>query len=372
MKDDLKKICYILNLCFWIHFVGFTQKFSCVRKYSFVTCISLTFAMFNEINYAYIQYVIVRKHYEIDNSLHKKDLFILLFTTLESMQRFLLYFKRRKLNKLLHDTCRMYKSIIRDNDAKFTEKLLIVLFINELMGLGVITLFSLSLINEIFFSDPKEEFYYGFISPPYAQTCCYISIILSHWNLLTPTITIYFCCKCYMIKRILLEFKKRLSTGSGSNINSLFHMYTNITELVASINDFYQTLLVNTFSILMGLVFYESYILIFTVTDSNYLKVYRILNFSLHCLRFAFICLYSSAVTNIASDIKNMVYQLSVDITDWKILRFVLMASDTFVGFKILDSVIINKQLIVFAVGSIFTYCIMIASFSFKEEDDDH
>lgn len=360
----MKKSLYVLNLYLWIHFIGFTEKFSSRRKSTVITAISLVFAAFNELNGLYFQFAIFQNYYQSNTLLNKKELFLFLLTSLESVQRFMLYFKRQRLNTLLKETAKIYLTLTRKSKLNLSKKVMVILIVNEVISAMVILIISLA---SGFFTDTQDAFYYGFIPPPHAETCYLISVTLVNWNLLTPAIAICFCFKCYMIKHIFIEYKKRM-LYENMNVNVLFQLYTRITKLISSINDLYQMLLVNTFVILLGWVFYESYLLLFTKTDSNYVKVYRIIDVVTYFLRFVLICVCASSVTNIASSVKEMVYQLSVDVTDWKILRFVLKANDTFVGFKILDSVIINKQLIVFAVGSLFTYGIMIASFSLNEE----
>lgn len=73
-------------------------------------------------------------------------------------------------------------------------------------------------------------------------------------------------------------------------------------------------------------------------------------------------CLFSSSVTNAAVGLEDMM--LSQSIGQNRELQFLLKVKGRFVGFTLLDSLVINKNLILSATGSLLTYGLMVATFN--------
>lgn len=73
-------------------------------------------------------------------------------------------------------------------------------------------------------------------------------------------------------------------------------------------------------------------------------------------------CLFSSSVTNAAVGLEDVMLSQSVGRN--REIQFLLKVKGRFLGFTLLDSLVIDKSLILSATGSLLTYCLMVATFN--------
>lgn len=102
---------------------------------------------------------------------------------------------------------------------------------------------------------------------------------------------------------------------------------------------------------------------------SEYLLLYRILNIIVCFIRFLVICIFASCTSKAGSELKRSIYDVEVQNNDrWKYFRLINKINDKFVEFKLLDSLVLDKNLILAAVRSLVTYGIIIATFNINSK----
>lgn len=89
----------------------------------------------------------------------------------------------------------------------------------------------------------------------------------------------------------------------------------------------------------------------------------------IYFIRFAIICLFASSTSKAGLEFKRSVYTHLVQAHErWKSFLLVVKMNESFVEFKLLDSLVIDKNLILAAVGSIVTYGIIITTFNMNSK----
>lgn len=73
------------------------------------------------------------------------------------------------------------------------------------------------------------------------------------------------------------------------------------------------------------------------------------------------ICLFSSSLTNIATEVTYMIIKIPCEVTP-----FIIHFQNKFEEFKLLDYIIIGNSFFIACIAGLFTYGIIIAAFNSK------
>lgn len=192
---------------------------------------------------------------------------------------------------------------------------------------------------------------------------------MEKWGSLTLFIPIYFYCFCFVLKQRINGFKKKVEKERNVDLNSLREICTEISNLTSDINKALHDILLTAFVILLGSVFYHTYSILIEKSMTEYMLLYRISNLVIYFVRFAAICSFASSTSEAGSELKKSIYDFDVKNGDrWKFFRLFIRINEKFVEFKLLDSLVIDKNLILAAMGSLVTYGIIIATFNINSK----
>lgn len=208
----------------------------------------------------------------------------------------------------------------------------------------------------------ENEFYLNFFRPSISTPIYYITKFLSFWSSTLLFIPINFGSLCFSLKYILLKSTKELIRKKNMPYQYLFETYDEISKLISHVNRKMQSFLLSIFTILLLNIFYSAYNVVFTECESVSSLIYYWITIISYYIMFVLMCLFSSSVTNAAVGLEDMM--LSQSIGQNRELQFLLKVKGRFVGFTLLDSLVINKNLILSATGSLLTYGLMVATFN--------
>lgn len=239
--------------------------------------------------------------------------------------------------------------------------LFLALLINDIFTVIANVTYFVTPGSDSLFRYAREGGYYGYIPPPFADSAIIVSYILSDWCAMTHFIPALFCCLCFVLKKILQGFKLKLLKMDRRSSDRFYHTYSEILRVISTTNKYFSEMLVITFTVLLVRVFHNTYVLLLSDPTK---KAFRVTTILLCFVRFAIICISSASVKNAVSEIKHMALDILVDGRKCENIRLVLKIKEDFDGFKLLDSLIIDRNLIFSAVGSLLTYGILIANIS--------
>ena len=184
------------------------------------------------------------------------------------------------------------------------------------------------------------------------------------WSLMGLFIPIYFCILCFALRNILLKNKEKLICAKNSSRPCLFQRYDEISEMISFVNKNMQSFLLLNTSVLLANTFYSAYNLVFVEYPSTTRYIYYCICLFSDYFMFVAMCMFASTVSNAAVDFEEMMLAYPACLYEKKDFLFLLKIRGRFNGFKLLDSLIIDKNLILSATGCLLTYGLMIATFS--------
>lgn len=351
----------LLNFYISLHGFAYAVKFKWKLKNIFFIVFSTLFIIINDINKLYlIAYQIIfwkrtRRHYSRT-----------LLLILEYLLRILYFLKRKKFKYLNWHIDKICSMLIPHNTLQYKNKLILVLLINDIYI--IVKTFLWLVANDYI---PIMNGHDNNITSEYKSSLSslnnvYIfSIFLEKWGTLTPFISVYFCCFCFTLKHTINGYKKKLEKQQKVGVNSLDKICTEISNLTYYIYEVFHDFLILVFIILLVNVFYHTYIILVNYSMTEILLYYRIFNIVFYFIQFVAICMCSSSASKAGFEFKRMIYNHKFKTHErWTYFQLVTKINDNFVEFKLLDSLAIDKNLILATVGSLITYGIIIATFN--------
>lgn len=336
-KRNFRNNFNALNIHLWAHFVGFQCKSNDIFKFIASVTLLLTAEIINSLcTIKRLQF-----EYRIHNNIEKSQIVLAVQFSLEFLLRILLYRNRRKFSVIHLKLSKMYYIVSGKTSSYFQKRIALILLISDFTNIGI-TLYHVIVNNFPF--PPNNVFYAGLR-------------LLWNWNSMSVTIPAYFVCYCYILIEILDEMKKQLLCKNSNNAQHFYAVYDKINNLIIFINEIFHFMLLITFAILLGWEFYDTYLLIFT-------KLYRkmeilLLLILITSLRIIAMCCFSSFVSKLSAEVKDLVFRIPSDITP-----FILNLQNKVSSFTLLDTYVTGKNLIVTFIGSLLTYGILIATLS--------
>lgn len=360
-----KAIPRLLNIYLCFHGLAYPVKFKLKCKNLIFFAAATLFTITNEMNKLYS---ILTRFTSFENRRNNNVLTLIMI--LECLLRIQFFLKRKHLKYLNHHMAKIYSTIIPYTIQKYRNVLIIVLIINDICTLAKIFSWYLTLEPFTVFSYPGDTFSYGYVNGPASRPLYFFSVFLESWCFVTPYIPVYFCCFCLALKQMINGLKKRLEKRPTLNFKSVDQICIEISNLTSDFNEALHYILLLAFVILLGRVFYHTYTMLVDKQASEYLLLYRILNIIICFIRFLVICIFASSTSKAGSELKRSIYDVEVQNSSdrWKYCRLINKINDKFVEFKLLDSLVLDKNLILAAVGSLVTYGIIIATFNINSK----
>lgn len=347
------------NIFFWIHGIGFTTNFMWAFKPVVLFIISVVFFIIFEGNTIYA--MIAHYNSTYNGGISKRNCVLYFLFILEGMLRIILYINRRKFNALNKRLLKIYAALSSRNLMKFKYVTFFVLVINDILDVFVIVaLHSEENLSHIL-KYLGDNHTYGYIKAPHSTPAFYASLLISDWSAMTYIVPIYFCCFCYILKRVICAFREKLIIMSKTNFDLVHLTYHNIYNLICLANRTFHAMLLITFTVFIAKVFNACYFIIF---EGEYRTINRISPILL-LPRFALMCIFSASVINAASDLKEGIYGAAIPLNaKWESTRLFCKMNNDFFGFKLLGNIIIDNTLILSSVGILVTYGMLYTTFN--------
>lgn len=336
-----RKSLKILHVYFWLHGLGLSSKFGprCVRRRS-SKFVSVLLAVFIDGNMIYVTYLVLR-NYKVSGNGNLIRIFVLLcFNTLTLIQRYFLYSRNAYLDKQLSRVLWVCSQIpVIRSPPDFCRILLVFLFLGDVY---------LILMMILFFETLTYNPLYDLISKTTpSSTWVYVAYFCIFWKNTGHCIALYFTIVCLSLKR----------TFSGMGDVRISWPYNTLVDVTKSFNEILHPLILAMLMECLGHVFYQSFNLFYIHSDSLSLLVYKVLYATFHYLRFLVVCVSASSATNAAYDAK---YR----IRGFLAIKNVQELNEHCPAFTVLDSIVVDKSLVLTASGILLTYGVMVATLS--------
>lgn len=359
-------IIYVISIYLSVHGIGFAGR--CRRNFKNSVQLLLSFSLlfiFESIRLFTLSHDLILIVYG-DEKINKDFIFVYILTSVEWFLRLSLFTKKKILMLIMKRVFDLYSNIILQNTKKFKLVLIFVLLTMDACTLLQYVCFCYCFIEVDILNDSVEtELYHNFLGFSISTSTLknYIKEFVLHWSSVVIFVPFYFCSLCFAIKNILIESKKKLIREKDISYQSLFEVYDEISQFISYVNGKMQFLLLATMFVLLGNIFYSAYVVVF-IKSASACPSYPSSCIILYCTVFIMMCLFASSVTNAAVDLENMILARPIIHYGERGVQFLQKVKGNFIGFKLLDSLIIDKNLILSATGSLLTYGLMIATFN--------
>lgn len=365
-ENKMDKIPTLLNIYLCLHGLACAVRFKWTCKNLILFFASTLFMVINEVNKLYR---IFARFVDKDYSLRKRNENLLtIIMILECLLRILFFLKRDKLNLILHRMVKIFYAVAPHKISKYRYILILMLIINDIYIIATALSFYLSMDPPHIFPYLGNNFTYGYISAPTSTPLFYLSVFLQIWGFANPFIPIYFCFICSVFMQIIHGFKNKLQKVKDTDYNSLDQICTKVLKLTSDINAVFHDILLVEFIILLGSVLKNTYSILLEESLMEFVLVERISNTVVYFIRFVMICVFASTASKAGLELKNSILSYVAKSHErWKSLLLVIKINESFVEFKLLDSLVLDKNLVLAAVGSIVTYGIIIATFNVRK-----
>lgn len=357
MVDMIVKDFSPFNIYLWIHFIGYTETSALSKRFFIVTSASIVLSLINE---GCSVVLLIHGLFKVYKRPSREAILPNVLIIGELYVRILLCLNRRKLHIAFEKLAKLYASQEQDMQPKLKTKLIATLSLIDLCFLFQLIIFHIFDTHSDSYLGSHKQCDFHFLGS-YSKFICYAINYLLFMNMVSPFVAVFFCCECYMLKHILLNFKENLLRQP--DLNQSFHDYKEITNGISWINDTFHNMLLTALSMNLIWTFYMSYLLLFTDKMSIQEILIQVFVLASSFAQFCAPCIFGSHVKTAMAKVHEEIYNLPFDCKQVCSLPLLLKASREPVGFKLLDSVTVDKSLIISATGNLLTYGILIATF---------
>ena len=363
-------IVRIINIYMWLHGIGYIEKLK--RGFTNFSQLFLSFVLLFIFEGCTMYFIFDHLALMIENGKQNKEsIFLLILPMIDWLLRILLYRKRKVFMFIAQKVFNKYCITFSHKVQKFCVALILIFMSNDV--LDIIMYFYQSVVETgKLFGSHKNNYYFGMLRPTLSTIVYYLIMFVLYWTSMMSFVPIYFCSLCFALKNILRESRRKLVHEKNITLQHLFETYNETADLISYINHNIHSVLLSTFTVLLGSVFYYAYLIIFAESELASRQLHCYIYLVTYFTMFALMCLFASAVTNAAADFEDAILNQPIirknRDTDFRDVQFLLKIKGRFVGFMLLDSLVINKGLILAATGSLLTYGLMIATFNINSK----
>ena len=360
VTKSIQEIMKLLDTYLCLHGLTCMAKFKWTCKNFVLFCVSKLFIVINVINHIF--FLFIRCLALLKSSHSGRDYII--FVTISLMEFFLMllfFSKRSELKDLIRFMVKIYPITKSHSILKIKKVIILMLLLNDIF----ILLISFSYIGDKI-SEQNFEYLKELKISPHFFSILHACIFMDMWGYITPYIPIYFCCFCYVFRKIILELNEKFSKQALVKFDLIDEMYKKVLLLNTNINKTFHTMVFTTILIISGRLLYHTYSIVFSRSFMGSVNlVYRFANIVFSLTRFLIICVFAASVSAAANEFKNSVHDVPMKMNErWKYLRVAMKMNENFIGFKLLDSVKVDKSLFIALLGSLMSYGIIIATFN--------
>lgn len=349
-----------LNIYLWIHGIGFDRSTRYARRYSIKMAISIILLAVAEGNHALIVYRFAVDLFTANQEALKNIVLLLSLVFLNFILRYLFFTRRQQLNDITQKLATIYSQVSSNRKIIFKCR---VKFISMLLFSDIIFIIYVSLFFYVHADEySNEELRYGHIKSPYAVPMIIAVSLVWFWSYIHVAASAQFYSVCLVLKETLQAFKWKLCNSAESELQILSQFYCHITASVLEINKYLHPHVLTTLAYLLVRSFAQLYALMISTEKILWVHLFD----TIICLSYILIiCFSASSVVNADAEIKLIIQMLSVNQHSTpNTAVFLQSMREAFVGFKILDSIVIDTSFIFTAVGSLLTYGVLLATFS--------
>lgn len=334
----------LLNIYFWMHFIGFNGGWKMESKCIFKYVISMTLAVIVETFSLFSVYIYFPKVSAVNYKLYWA--FYISFT-LELWLRICLYKRRRRFSTINRKFRKLYGNLTHGNFFNLKLTIFTILFLNDICDISLALVHTIIMLS----NDP--------------DIIKMSSILILKWCNMSKSVPIFFCWYCFLLKVLLTELKKIVLRRQKNEVQHFYVMYDKIIDLISLTNEAFSTLLFVTFSIEFCWTFFYSYQLLFAEKKTKASNVCHILYIMLHVSRMTYACSYSSSISKNVQEVKDLILKYPSPLTSE-----ILYIHGKSPEFTLLDSIVVSKDLILTIFGSFITYGMLFATFQSNLDKD--
>ena len=352
-----------------VHGFLFISKYKLGFKGVAKFTMQLLFITFFESNMILLFFSRLQRIYSYD--CYRRDCIVFTVVLLfECFLRIQLHLKRKKLVLLTKQILRIYNTLSQKSLFPFKYVIFLILLFNDVSSI-LMGLILASRKKFLDFQRNGDDFYYGFIPPPYSAPIHYTGLFICNWSFMSHFFAVYFCNICLLSKITMREFKNKI-IHNEIGFNFLYKTYNDISVLISDLNQSLHTMILISFTLFAGKIFYGCYVILFAKEDevNSYRFIYLGFTLLISATYFVAMCLFSSSLTNSALELRGVLCDLRINMSRVsKILQFINKVNSDSIGFKILDTLNIDKSLLLATVGNLLTYGILIATFNINSSN---
>ena len=171
----------------------------------------------------------------------------------------------------------------------------------------------------------------------------------------------YFAFIWDVLKQILLQLEKEINSAD-SKTETLIEMFNEVLDVKKEVNEVFNNMILVTFINSFVAVFHHLLHFIFNTNATIWIHMYRLIAVIWYSLPFLTICLCSSCVIRSGNNFKYSLEKCRKE--ELMIIQSSAIFNQHSFTFTILDSIIIDKSLILSAGGALLSYGILMATFS--------
>lgn len=352
--EKLKEVRYaflILDIFFCVHGLGMFTKYTKFKSL-FPTVLALCLAILYEVNAVLFIITSLTRH-DISENKSTTALIVLIFQLcLKYFQRCCLYIQRKTLASNMQKLAGLYSRV-----ANKKSKMLKFISTVAVFELFIICIFPLAAITHYII---QKRLSYSFLY----SVWYYIVLFCVVFKAISACVALYFCFVCFLLKDVFIGIEQSTVLRG---LNPWMATYTEAIDIAKAVNKYFSSMLMICCTELLCTIFYESFSIFFLVKPITYDTLQRFIHVLLDFSVFIMICLSASAVKNCAKDAaeKFACYDFCA-----RRNGFNSGVISEFQGFTLLDSIIIDKSLILSALATLLTYGVMIAMFNASSKEN--
>lgn len=364
--ESVEKLFNILFIYFWIHGLGLPIERESEFKYKLLKFLSVAVSLLFEASNI-LFFIIKFKDSDISNTKNLVNAAVALtYFSLSLIQRYYLFSRRQKLKNVIDELADMSSRI--KLTSKLLRKLIFLLVITD--AILILTVYTsvtveisplceeqkLSVVEQ---TKPNKTLVEGLTlsegsCQSYIQWLPIIMFIVI-WKNTAMNVTIFFNLMCSVLANILLGLKALFSSAT-QNDEALIEIYNEFLDIMRAVIDIFSDMLLCTSIASLSFTFFHAYYILFTGSLAFYETASRILRLTICVSTFVSMCIFASYAQNADVNVRLAIEVKNQDFS--KKLR------SKFKGFRLLDSILIDKSLILSAVGVLLTYGVMTATFN--------
>lgn len=364
LQNTVKKLFLPLTIYMWAHGIGYTMRCRYKRKNLILNILSIIcFIIYDGGIFCYLHLLIVSAYKS--KSIQKQHITKCITLLLNLSLRCILRCRWQKICLLLHEIGNIYDKVNCNRKSKLHLKFFSVLIMYDIYQMVKLFAYISALKSPYFLGYLGDFFYHGAIPPPYSTPVHYINILLLQLCNNSIPFVAFFSCICILIAKVLQEIGGKIHDGDRKCAFDLFSQTMNFSH---KLNKNLHSLLLISITDILLFAFIHAYTILFIARDNSSLVIHRILNIIISFSSFAFLCIVASTVKDTSEDIRRKLKVVSAEFNVSKSLQFFLKLPGKFTGFALFNAIILQKSLIMTAVGTFLTYGVLIATFNLNDK----